>query len=94
MLNSYTSKCNKFVVGKKSAIGDKPATKRHENPISWERLPYATMPILTSLDVDAQKNRVSCFIYMLRLLFKLASQFLDIWNEDGVTGEPEGDMEV
>ncbi|KAF8621415.1 hypothetical protein AX15_007826 [Amanita polypyramis BW_CC] len=70
-------KCNKFVVGKKSAIGDKPATKRHENPISWERLPYATAPILTTLDADTQRIR-----------------FLDIWNEDGVTGEPEDDMEL
>ncbi|KAK2465765.1 hypothetical protein APHAL10511_002309 [Amanita phalloides] len=70
-------KCIKFVVGKKSAIGDKPATKRHENPITWERLPFATAPIVTLSDIDAQKDR-----------------FLDIWNEDGVTGEPEDDMEL
>ncbi|KAF8636245.1 hypothetical protein AX17_003730 [Amanita inopinata Kibby_2008] len=70
-------KCVKFVVGKKSAIGDKPAIKRHDNPITWERLPYATAPILTSLDVDAQETR-----------------FLDIWNEDGVSGEPEDDLEM
>ncbi|KAF8968942.1 hypothetical protein BDZ97DRAFT_1797116 [Flammula alnicola] len=41
-------KCNKFVIGKKSAIGDKPATKH------------------------LQKAR-----------------FLEIWNEDGLTAEPE-----
>jgi len=70
-------KCNKFVVGKKSTVGDKAATKRHENPISWERLPFATAPILTAEDAEAQKTR-----------------FLDIWNEDGVNGEPEDDMEL
>ncbi|KAF8648994.1 hypothetical protein AX16_006108 [Volvariella volvacea WC 439] len=68
-------KCNKFVIGKKSAIGDRPATKRHDNPISWERLPYATAPILTSEDVTLQRTR-----------------FLDIWNEDGVTAEPEDEI--
>ncbi|KIL61369.1 hypothetical protein M378DRAFT_26115 [Amanita muscaria Koide BX008] len=70
-------KCNKFVVGKKSTIGDKAATKRHENLISWERLPFATAPIMTVEDVEAQRTR-----------------FLDIWNEDGVNGEPEDDMEL
>jgi hypothetical protein len=41
-------KCNNFIVGKKSSIGDKPATKRHQNAITWERLPYATAPTLIS----------------------------------------------
>ncbi|KAF9046656.1 hypothetical protein BJ165DRAFT_1369666 [Panaeolus papilionaceus] len=65
-------KCLKFVIGKKSALGDKPATKRHDNPISWDRLHFATTPLLTSQDGELQKNT-----------------FLDIWNEDGVTAEPE-----
>ncbi|PPR07277.1 hypothetical protein CVT26_012437 [Gymnopilus dilepis] len=65
-------KCNKFVVGKKSALGDKPATKRHDNPISWDRLPFATTPLHTTEDAEQQKAR-----------------FLEIWNEDGVSGEPE-----
>ncbi|KAJ3525731.1 hypothetical protein NMY22_g10453 [Coprinellus aureogranulatus] len=65
-------KCNKFVIGKKSAIGDKPTVKRHENPISWDRLPYAVNPIHTSHDAAAQK-----------------ATFLEIWNEDGVSAEPE-----
>ncbi|KAJ6620718.1 hypothetical protein B0H10DRAFT_1911606 [Mycena sp. CBHHK59/15] len=69
-------KCSKFVLGKKSAVGDKAATKRNEKPISWARLPYATTPILTSSDVDAQKAR-----------------FIDVWNEDGVTAEPEDEFE-
>ncbi|KAG5642305.1 hypothetical protein DXG03_003025 [Asterophora parasitica] len=59
----------------KSAIGDKPAVRRHENPISWDRLLFAMAPILTTEDVEAQK---ACF--------------LDIWNEDGVTAEPEDEF--
>ncbi|KAG7088631.1 hypothetical protein E1B28_012603 [Marasmius oreades] len=50
-------KCSKFVPGKKSAIGDKPTTKRHDQPVSWERLPFAIKPILTSEDSAAQKAR-------------------------------------
>ncbi|KAJ3516976.1 hypothetical protein NLJ89_g794 [Agrocybe chaxingu] len=65
-------KCLKFVIGKKSAVGDKAATKRHENPISWSRLPFATTPLLTTEDADTQKAR-----------------FIEIWNEDGLTAEPE-----
>jgi cohesin loading factor subunit SCC2 len=65
-------KCSKFVTGKKSAIGDKPAAKRHEKPISWDRLPFATTPLLTSEDLNVQKTR-----------------FLEIWNEDGLTAEPD-----
>lgn len=68
-------KCNKFVLGKKSTIGDKPAVKRHEKPISWDRLPFASAPINTTEDIETQKAR-----------------FLDIWNEDGLTAEPEDDF--
>ncbi|TFK52693.1 hypothetical protein OE88DRAFT_1628274 [Heliocybe sulcata] len=50
-------KCSKWVPGKKSALGDRPATKRHEHPISWDRLPFATRPILTSEDMDDQRSR-------------------------------------
>ncbi|CAL1713404.1 unnamed protein product [Somion occarium] len=49
-------KCSKFVVGKKSAIGDRPATRRHERPISWERIPFATAHLQTSQDVEVQKQ--------------------------------------
>ncbi|KAK7469438.1 Sister chromatid cohesion protein 2 [Stygiomarasmius scandens] len=49
-------KCSKFVLGKKSNIGDRPATKKHDRPISWNRLPFATKPILTSVDADEQKQ--------------------------------------
>ncbi|KAK0464696.1 uncharacterized protein EV420DRAFT_1725943 [Desarmillaria tabescens] len=67
-------KCNKFVLGKKSAIGDKASVRRHQKAISWDRLPFATRPILTSSDADEQKTT-----------------FLNIWNEDGLTAEPEDD---
>ncbi|KAL0960842.1 hypothetical protein HGRIS_005858 [Hohenbuehelia grisea] len=50
-------KSNKFVMGKKSAVGDRPAVRKHENPISWERLPYASTPLLTTQDMESQKAR-------------------------------------
>ncbi|TFK69516.1 protein rad9 [Pluteus cervinus] len=68
-------KCNKFVLGKKSAVGDRPASKRHDNAISWNRLLFATSPLITSEDVNVQKRT-----------------FLAIWNEDGVSAEPEDDF--
>lgn len=58
-LNDPRSKCNKFVIGKKSAVGDKPTVKRHDNTISWDRLPYAVDPIHTTYDAEAQKVTVS-----------------------------------
>ncbi|KZT11764.1 uncharacterized protein LAESUDRAFT_733751 [Laetiporus sulphureus 93-53] len=68
-------KCSKWVVGKKTAVGDRPATRRHERPMLWERLPFATEPLLTSADVESQRTR-----------------FLQIWNEDGLTAEPEDEF--
>ncbi|KAF9059568.1 hypothetical protein BDP27DRAFT_1341215 [Rhodocollybia butyracea] len=50
-------RCNKFSLIKKSTIGDKAAVKRHEKPISWNRLPFVMKPILTSVDVKEQKDR-------------------------------------
>ncbi|KAH9175682.1 hypothetical protein EDB89DRAFT_2135583 [Lactarius sanguifluus] len=70
-------KCLKWVVGKKNALGDKPATRRAgaaAAPLTWTRLPFATRPLLTTADMAAQRET-----------------FLGIWNEDGVTGEPEDD---
>ncbi|KAH9923582.1 hypothetical protein B0H21DRAFT_765352 [Amylocystis lapponica] len=68
-------KCSKWVVGKKGAVGDRPATRRHERALSWERLPFASAPMLTSADGDVQRTR-----------------FLEIWNEDGLTAEPEDEL--
>ncbi|TDL22099.1 hypothetical protein BD410DRAFT_770589 [Rickenella mellea] len=67
-------KCSKWVVGKKSAVGDRPATKRREVPISWDRMPFAVQPMLTNQDMDEQQTK-----------------FLEIWNEDGATVEPDPD---
>lgn len=70
-------KCLKWVMGKKNALGDKPATRRAgaaTAPLTWTRLPFATRPLLTTADIAAQRET-----------------FLEIWNEDGVTGEPEDD---
>ncbi|KAG2144172.1 uncharacterized protein EDB93DRAFT_1154179 [Suillus bovinus] len=67
-------KCSKFVLGKKSAIGDKPAIKRHQLPITWTRLPYATTSLVQEHDLTAHRQT-----------------FIEVWNEDGVTAEPEDD---
>ncbi|EJC97952.1 uncharacterized protein FOMMEDRAFT_114738 [Fomitiporia mediterranea MF3/22] len=67
-------KCQKFVLGKKSAVGDRPAARRKETVISWDRMPYAVKPIRTHEDVELQK-----------------ATFLQIWNEDGATAEPDGE---
>ncbi|KAG9315547.1 hypothetical protein JVU11DRAFT_3168 [Chiua virens] len=48
-------KCSKFVPGKKSAIGDKPAVKRHQYPISWDRLPFAMAPLILPEHLATQR---------------------------------------
>jgi cohesin loading factor subunit SCC2 len=71
-------KCLKWVIGKKNALGDKPATRRTgaaAAPLTWTRLPFATQPLLTTEQMAAQRDT-----------------FLEIWNEDGVTAEPEDDF--
>ncbi|KAI0290109.1 hypothetical protein B0F90DRAFT_1654815 [Multifurca ochricompacta] len=71
-------KCLKWVIGKKNALGDKPATRRAgaaAAPLTWARLPFATRPLLTTADMAAQRDT-----------------FLKIWNEDGVTADPEDDF--
>jgi len=52
------SKCLKFSLGKKSAIGDKPATKRNQEPIQWNRLTFATKPLIIVDDMDSHKTEV------------------------------------
>lgn len=58
----FIRKCSKWVVGKKNAIGDKPATRRHQQPLSWDRLPFATEPMHTTQDMAAQRTAVSSSI--------------------------------
>ncbi|KAH9924608.1 uncharacterized protein BXZ73DRAFT_50340 [Epithele typhae] len=50
-------KCAKFVIGKKSAVGDRPAVRKHERPILWDALPFATSPMVTSEDCAAQTTK-------------------------------------
>ncbi|KIP08264.1 hypothetical protein PHLGIDRAFT_127100 [Phlebiopsis gigantea 11061_1 CR5-6] len=68
-------KCAKWVIGKKTTVGDRQATKRHEKALIWDRLPFAVSPLLSSQDLTSQRDK-----------------FLEIWSEDGVTGEPEEDV--
>ena len=57
-----SSKCSKWVPGKKSALGDKPATKRREVPLVWDRIPHATLPIRTEEEAIVQQAKVKSFI--------------------------------
>ena len=59
-VNSMDSKCSKWVIGKKTSLGDRTAIRRHRNPVSWERLTYAVRPILTSDDIELQREEVWC----------------------------------
>jgi len=49
-------KCSKWVPGKKSAVGDRPAVRRLETPITWDRMPFATVPVVTHADAKAQQS--------------------------------------
>jgi cohesin loading factor subunit SCC2 len=90
-------KCLKWVIGKKNALGDKPATRRAgaaAAPLTWARLPFATQPLLTTADMAAQRDMVChviCDHSPLPIHHQL-HQFLEIWHEDGVTAEPEDDF--
>ena len=77
LIPHHLSKCSKFVVGKKSAIGDKPATKRNDTSISWDRLPFATTPLLTTNDADEQKIRVRV---LCRCLAFVLTSCLSSWK--------------
>jgi cohesin loading factor subunit SCC2 len=56
------SKCSKWVPGKKSALGDKPAIKRREVPLVWERMVHATRPVRTEEDAVVQQTKVLSFL--------------------------------
>ncbi|CAE6459153.1 unnamed protein product [Rhizoctonia solani] len=51
-------KASRFVPGKKTAAGDKLASARHDKPISWERVTFATRPGKTTGDVLAQEDQL------------------------------------
>jgi cohesin loading factor subunit SCC2 len=68
-------------------------------PLTWARLPFATRPLLTTADMAAQRDTVRVISPMIRDRLLLLTinvfhlcQFLEIWNEDGVTAEPEDDF--
>ena len=58
-------KCLKWVIGKKNALGDRPATRRTgamaTAPLTWARLPFATRPLLTTADMAAQRDTVRVY---------------------------------
>ena len=47
------------MIGKKSGVGDRPAVRKHDRPLEWGALPFATTPIITSEDASTQTGRVS-----------------------------------
>lgn len=84
------------MVGKKSAVGDRPASRKHETPVEWKRLPFATAPVLTAEDAAAQRATVSDLSFRCTGVndadWRATRQFLEIWSEDGVSAEPEDDQ--
>ena len=80
------------MIGKKSNVGDRAAVRKHERPLTWDTLPFAITPIVTSEDSAAQTRRVSDAPSLRQPRTDVVLQFLEIWSEDGVTAEPEDDM--
>ena len=83
------------MIGKKNALGDKPATRRTgaaAAPLTWTRLKFATHPLLTTADMAAQRDTVCHISFVTMDLTHQPRQFLEIWHEDGVTAEPEDDF--
>ncbi|KAI0088475.1 hypothetical protein BDY19DRAFT_165528 [Irpex rosettiformis] len=50
-------KSSKWVLGKKSAIGDRPAVRRHERPLTWDNVGAVFTPILTSEELVSQRRK-------------------------------------
>ncbi|KIJ54752.1 hypothetical protein M422DRAFT_775001 [Sphaerobolus stellatus SS14] len=50
-------KCSKWVPGKKSALGDRPAVRKREIPLVWDNVPYAVRPIRTEEEAGEQKEK-------------------------------------
>jgi hypothetical protein len=68
-------KCSKWVLGKKSAFGDRPAVKKSGNAVAWDRMSFATKPIVTESDIAVQKQQVSCMKYSSANSHFIASVF-------------------
>lgn len=71
-------------------MGDRPASRRNEKPLVWERVPFAIIPILTTQDLLAQRDKVRADLSSSSAVL-IVEQFLEIWSEDGVAAEPEDD---
>ena len=88
------SKCLKWQPGKKSTLGDKPAIRRGDPVVSWDRLPFALQRFANAENVTDQYRRVRCYYIPVAArpdqLF--SRQFLDLWAEDGVK-EPVDEAE-
>ncbi|KAH7103288.1 hypothetical protein BKA62DRAFT_696412 [Auriculariales sp. MPI-PUGE-AT-0066] len=50
-------KCMKWQPGKKSALGDKPAVRRGEGVLVWDRMPSAIQPFNTAEDIAGQYRK-------------------------------------
>jgi cohesin loading factor subunit SCC2 len=57
-LTAFDRKASRFVPGKKTAAGDKPASSRHDKPISWERVTFAKRIAKTVGDVSKQEEQL------------------------------------
>ncbi|KAJ3559315.1 hypothetical protein NM688_g422 [Phlebia brevispora] len=44
-------------LGKKTALGDRAAVRRHQNPLTWDRMSYAFAPLLTTEDFTLQREQ-------------------------------------
>ncbi|KAG9095820.1 Sister chromatid cohesion protein 2 [Ceratobasidium sp. UAMH 11750] len=51
-------KASRWVPGKKSAVGDKPAVARNDKPIAWDRVAFAMRVGRTAEDVRAQEEQL------------------------------------
>ena len=51
------------MIGKKSAVGDRPAVRRKEEVISWDRMPFACKTMRSVEDVELQRAMVSDRIF-------------------------------
>ena len=53
-------------------MGDRQATRRHEKPLLWDRLPYAATPLYSSQDLAAQRDKVRhCTVSHYKLSYQL-----------------------
>ena len=84
-------KCLKWVIGKKNALGDKPATRRGgaaAAPLTWARLPFATQPLLTTADMTAQRDTVCHISSATTELHSFIINYTSFWKFGTKTGSP------